>query len=246
MATIIRVLSLDCWDTVLSSSTEKEHAPLRQAAVKKWLARRGIQIDENTFEQMWQECNAGFWKTWEVEHRTISTPERIDVFLKRAGVEHSNEDVEEITAHVEAASLSPVPDLTPGFKAIIHSLPRSIKFALISDTGWSSGVTIRKLLDAHGLLDRFACLVFSDEMGCAKPKTEMFKKVIHTLQVPAEEILHIGDIERTDVEGALAAGMKTALYTGEVDRRNGTDSRADFVLNHWSGLEDILEELASY
>lgn len=243
MKTKIRVISLDCWDTVLRSAEDREHSPRRRQVVRQWMHEWGLGIDDSLFDEYWKECSQIFWSVWENRHITVSTPERLEIFLKKTGASPDEDEIEALADSVEAVSLNPVPLLTRGFMEALNSVPTSIRLAMISDTGWSSGATIRKLLAAQKVLNRFSCMVFSDEMGCSKPCSRMFQKVMDDLDVNPEQVLHIGDIERTDVEGARNMGMNSAIYTGEVDRLNGGDSRADFKLAHWCGLLDILQEL---
>ena len=45
-----------------------------------------------------------------------------------------------------------------------------------------------------------------------KPSRHMFDEAVRLLDVPAEQILHVGDNLEKDVYGAVAAGMQSAWF----------------------------------
>jgi phospholysine phosphohistidine inorganic pyrophosphate phosphatase len=77
-----------------------------------------------------------------------------------------------------------------------------------------------------------------------KPATAFFRAAAEKLQLPAEEILMIGDDIVTDVGGAQQAGLKGALVkTGkfrEADLRR--DAKPDFVLDSIAALPSWWEQ----
>ena len=54
------------------------------------------------------------------------------------------------------------------------------------------------------------------------------------------EAMHVGDIERTDVRGALGAGLR-AVRCDVVPRRRGS-SAAELVIREYGELEEYLGE----
>jgi putative hydrolase of the HAD superfamily len=75
------------------------------------------------------------------------------------------------------------------------------------------------------------------DVGHAKPRPEIFAAAVETLGVAPNEILHIGDNERTDVRGALAAGFR-AVRLDVV--RHGGPSEAEFVARSFEQLSEYL------
>ena len=65
----------------------------------------------------------------------------------------------------------------------------------------------------------FAGWSFSDEVGWYKPAPQMFQHSLDYLGTTASATAHIGDIRRTDVAGANAAGFLAIRYRG-VERRH--------------------------
>jgi putative hydrolase of the HAD superfamily len=88
---------------------------------------------------------------------------------------------------------------------------RGYRIGLISNTGRTPGVAMRRLLADYGLLDRFAVTIFSNEEGVLKPRREMFDRAAARLGVPNAAVVHVGDNPIADVAGAKAAGMRTVL-----------------------------------
>jgi HAD superfamily hydrolase (TIGR01549 family) len=59
--------------------------------------------------------------------------------------------------------------------------------------------------------------VYSCKVGFRKPDPEIFRIAMETLEVTPEETVMVGDNPRDDVEGAIAAGIKSVLIDAELD-----------------------------
>jgi putative hydrolase of the HAD superfamily len=79
---------------------------------------------------------------------------------------------------------------------------------------------LRPLLDRLGVLEFFQSVVISCEFGCAKPDHRVFAEAARQLNLEPGRILHVGDDEEDDVDGARAAGFQARL----IDRQAGTTS----------------------
>jgi putative hydrolase of the HAD superfamily len=85
-------------------------------------------------------------------------------------------------------------------------------------------------------------LAFSDEVGRSKPEPVMFETTAAALGVKLTEIVHIGDREQKDVQGARAVGARAVLSTVVKDR--GVDStKAEAVCSDYKKLAAIIEDL---
>ncbi len=86
---------------------------------------------------------------------------------------------------------------------------------ILSNTGFILGSTLRQLLQVLQLEPYFDFQIYSDEVGCSKPSADMYSHVFATVnrqrQVRKEEILHVGDNEIADYNGAQQFGFRTAL-----------------------------------
>ena len=61
-----------------------------------------------------------------------------------------------------------------------------------------------------GLASCFDAVISSEQVGVAKPDPRIFALALERLGLPAADVLHAGDDLRTDVGGALAAGLQAA------------------------------------
>jgi putative hydrolase of the HAD superfamily len=84
--------------------------------------------------------------------------------------------------------------------------------AVVSNTPWGSPSELwRKELERLGIENAVDTSIFCVDVGWRKPAPIIFKRVLETLNVKAEECLFIGDERVWDVEGARTAGMPAVL-----------------------------------
>lgn len=67
------------------------------------------------------------------------------------------------------------------------------------------------------ILEQFDGLVFSAEVGMAKPDREIFEYVLNTYQLNAEECLFVDDIA-VNIDGAKEAGIAGFLFDGDASK----------------------------
>ena len=67
---------------------------------------------------------------------------------------------------------------------------------------------LRPLLSVFNLEAYFSVILISCEMGAAKPSPFIFQQAARQLCLPPESVLHVGDSEQDDLEGARAAGLQ--------------------------------------
>ena len=65
-------------------------------------------------------------------------------------------------------------------------------------------------LSAIGIEKYFSCIIHASPTHPMKPNRAMFDYVVDSLNIPAHNILHVGDDLQKDVEGALHAGFQSA------------------------------------
>lgn len=69
---------------------------------------------------------------------------------------------------------------------------------------------LRPLLGTLRLTDRFEAVVISCEAEAVKPNAEIFQRAASALQLPPHRIVHVGDGQEEDFEGATRAGFAAA------------------------------------
>lgn len=84
------------------------------------------------------------------------------------------------------------------------------------------GAVQQRKLERLGIREHFRGVLTADVVGAEKPDPRFFVALSSALEVPSDSVVFVGDNPRTDVAGALAAGMRVAWfrrgpYTHHVD-----------------------------
>ncbi len=240
---MLRALTFDYWDTLYEGGALPERVALRRTAVGALLGAYGRAMPDEQLRALYEESGREAQRWWSEEHRGYRTDDRLRWILERAAVE-PREGCEHMAAAADAvdnALLMLPPAMLPGAWQALRSLSRQFTLAVVSDTGFASGRAQDRLLQKDAARGLFAATVYSMDVGHAKPRPEIFAATVATLGIPPGEILHIGDNERTDVRGALAAGFR-AIRLDVV--RSGGPSKAEFVARSFAELEGYLRNRA--
>jgi HAD superfamily hydrolase (TIGR01549 family) len=240
MCAMLRALTFDYWDTLYEGGVRPERVALRRTAVGALLGAYGRALPEDQLRALYDESGQEAERWWSEQHRGYSTNDRLRWILERAAIT-PRERCEHVAAAADAvdnALLMLPPAMLPGAWPMLRTLAPRVPLAIISDTGFASGRAQDRLLEKDGARHFFAATIYSMDVGHAKPRPEIFAAALEQLGIPAGEILHIGDNERTDVRGALAAGFR-AIRLDVV--RTGGPSEAEFVARSFEELTAYLE-----
>ncbi len=232
-------LSLDYWDTLFDGSNLPERLERRQAALRRMLRNLECDVPDEEFHTLYRAAGAEADRWWREEHRGYGANERIRWMLSRLNVTRPP-DCEHVTAAVRAVDdtlLEFPPPLLAGAKETVTRLATRFPMAILSDTGFASGVAQDGLLAREGILELFPARIYSMDIGHAKPRREMFEACAAALGRSPDTIIHIGDNERTDVRGALDAGFRAIRL--DVVRDNGP-SAAEMVARSFEELREYL------
>lgn len=104
----------------------------------------------------------------------------------------------------------PVDGALDALKAIRAAGPS--RLVLTSNTLATPPSVHRELLADLDLCEHFDDLLFSAELGVAKPRPEIFRTAAERAAVSPARIVHVGDDLLTDVQGALGAGCRAVYY----------------------------------
>jgi putative hydrolase of the HAD superfamily len=236
----IKAVSLDFWDTIYVAASTPARVQRRHDALQAMLRALGRELPADEFKALYTASYEEFERWWH-EHRGYTTADRIRWLLGQIALERPD-DCEHVMRAVEAIddSLTAIPPaLLPGVADGIRELASRFKLAIVSDTGFPSGRAQNRLLEQDGLLQYFTATVYSGEIGYCKPRPEPFRKALEMLDVAPEDAVHVGDIERTDVAGALAAGMRAIRLDA---MRPGGSSDAELVATKFEDVVRYLEE----
>jgi putative hydrolase of the HAD superfamily len=247
---MIQAITFDFWDTLVADDSDEpkravQGLPAKPAArlhlLTEEISRHHPDIAVEQVAQAFTQANERFRHLWKQEYVTPTVAERLQVaydFLGLArtpGYDRVVREIEEMEVHLS-------PDFAPGVQAALAELARHYKLGIISDTIHTPGRGLRQILAREGLLGHFSYLVFSDEVGAAKPAPLVFERAAEGLGVPLTDIVHVGDRESNDIAGPLAVGMRAVLYTGVIDR-DSPNSQASAICHDYADLPRIIKVL---
>jgi FMN phosphatase YigB (HAD superfamily) len=98
------------------------------------------------------------------------------------------------------------------------------------------------VLGLHGLERYFSAFFFSDEHGFSKPDRRAFLTPLAELGIAPDEAVHVGDIQRTDIDGAQAAGLRAVHFVG-VNSSDLQVSTGDAVAFRFGDLPAVIAGL---
>jgi HAD superfamily hydrolase (TIGR01509 family) len=243
----IKLLTIDFWNTIFDSTGGYERNNYRMKALIDEIDRMGIIIKKDELDKAMNATWEFFNRVWEEEHRTPMPKESVEFywnFLKLPSNEHAVDNI----VHAFAISiLEHPPKVLPNAKETLEELSKKYDLAIISDTGFSPGTILLELMKKNGIVDLFKVFSFSDETGVSKPHVKAYQYALEKFGYKPEEACHIGDIERTDIAGAKAMGMKSILFAGDetglFQQKDNSETKADATALSWTEIPEILEKL---
>jgi len=242
----ITSISFDFWNTIYE---DHQHSYERHAERVKFLGdalkRNGYKEYSDTsaplsIEESFKFCWEYFDKIWKNEHRTLNAKELLRVGLSHLNADLPKNDFDSVAGFFDEVLLKYHPGLFGGVKDVLHKLAENYKLGITSDTAYTSGRVLKKLLEKDGLLECFTGFTFSDEQGCSKPDPNMFRSTMWQLGSKSHETIHVGDNEYTDIQGAKEEGLKTVLFTGGLKDKN-MNTEADYRVDSWEELLEIFK-----
>lgn len=175
------------------------------------------------------------------EHRTLTNMERAEWLASQLGCRLRTDAVDGLLERFEDSLFISPPEIIEGIPGLLSRLAATgTPLAIISDTSYSTGKTLRSLMQDNEILRHFDVLTFSDEVGRAKPHASVFEQTLAQAGVAAGRAIHIGDREDTDVAGAKDAGLDAVLFLAATTRISESASRADHVVHSVDELAAVL------
>ena len=186
-------ITFDLWDTVFHDDSDE---PKRAAAglPTKKVSRRDLvhaallahgDLDRALVDAAYDTADAAFNQVWNQQSVTWSVAERLGVMLKGLGRSLPDAEFADLVAAHEEMEVLIQPDLAPGIVQALRELHGRYPLGVISDTVFSPGSSLRRILAGHDLLRCFDSLVFSDEAGWSKPAPALFARAAEGLGVPS-------------------------------------------------------------
>ena len=238
----VKGITLDLWGTLLDDGQAPADTMLRKEERKQYLQRRLQECGHHVSADQMQAAYRSAWEYFDalwLQQKAFGTADGLREMLRFLKIELTDGFFDDVVLYFEEFRNPPplLPDVVPA----VTRLANKYSLALISDTAWTPGRELTKILSDYGMADCFRSMIYSGEVGVTKPHAEMFHRALHGLQVPPAACLHVGDLQRTDVAGAAAAGMYTAwiahpAYAGEEQ----DDYAPDIIVNSVAQLTELL------
>lgn len=213
----MRAVAFDLWETLITDSHEaaRRQERLRLDGIRAALRTAGFEPDdarlEAAYRHTWTRCQELYWS----QDRDI--PSRTQIAHLIEHLLPTGDPLEEaVLEAIEHAYVRPamdhLPELVDGASEVIEQLRGKFALGLISNTGRTPGWVLREVLQRLGVVEAFRVMVFSNEHGGCKPLASIFEKLREGLDLPAEQIVFVGDNLYADVWGAQQAGMRAVHF----------------------------------
>ena len=231
-------VTFDCWGTLIFDKPETEGRTSYNVRVEHLARIGGIEVEaaDELLKEAWEHHHTA----WH-ELRGYGAPGMAAHCLEAIGIRDERR-MRELTDAFEEASIEFGVEVVPGAPETLQDLrSRGFRTALVCDTGFTPGRVVRHLLGEHGITPLLDVLAFSDEVGVPKPHERMFRTALEGIDVAASSAAHIGDLKRTDVAGARAAGMQTIRFRGVYDDESDLPD-ADVVISEMPELSSLVAD----
>ncbi len=237
---MVKAITFDCWDTLLDDDVSR--GKKRKEYFLRAFNENGFPISEDKIDELFSR-EGKIFQDYIIEHRkTPDSKMRVRTIVQLADVPLAPSEMDKTATYCDRVALKYRPPVVPGIKQVLEELTKIYTLAVICNTGWHSGDTVRQLLEEYDFPKYFSHLTFSDEASIAKPHKQIFEYTLDKLGCSTEDAVHIGDSEYSDIVGAKEANMKAILFTGINDKYKDNNS-ADVTINKYENLVDIIGKM---
>lgn len=226
---MLRAVTFDYWNTLVRADT----AGVRDRRLTAWLgllAGEGIDLDAPVVEAGLAHAASEQDRHWRAG-KLYGPADAVAAILARLGLEVSPSVEADLLRSITHPDPAHDPPLTPNVVDAIDELRAGgVRIGIVCDVGLTPSPALRRVLERHGVLDRFDHWSFSDEVGCFKPDPTIFRHALDGLGgIDPAEAVHVGDLRRTDVAGARGMGMVAVRYRGIADDPGSVEAGTDDV-----------------
>jgi len=207
----VEAISFDLWETLIQLKDAKK-SRIRFLAGR--LERTGQPRELQALTQAYRAGQVKFMSEWYEKQRYFGAEDRVRLILKELNARLPEEDLRACSLHFQRAILEDPPAPMEDAANLLGWLSSRIPLVLVSDSGLTPGSVLREILELHGLLSHFSATIFSDETGFTKPDPRMFQEALDRVDVAPSRALHVGDNPKTDVSGAIHAGLGAVWLEG--------------------------------
>ncbi len=243
-------ITFDLWDTLIIDDSDEEiraRLGLRSKREQRYhvMFKAFGSVSNYSFDEVrrvYDKVSDEFNQVWHNEFVTWSVRERVNRISSMLNCDLPDEVLNNAIFALENMEIEVQPRAMPGAYDALEEISKRYPLAIVSDAIVTPGRNLRKWLESKNLLHFFQAFAFSDEVGHSKPHSTMFQAISTQLNVPVQNLVHVGDREHNDIRGAHALGMRAILFTGSraIDAAN---SSADAICNHCRDLPAVIDRL---
>ena len=171
----------------------------------------------------------------------ITCLERFERTLRRLGLD---DDIElkrlaEELRRIHMRGVRNVTSAPSARKDAVRRLAEKYRLGLLSNfddsqTGW-------EIMADTGVKDKFEAIIISADLRLRKPNPKIFERMLAMLNLPAGDILFVGDTPHHDVGGAKAVGMAAAWISRHALPLPEDVARPDYIIRDLAELPEVLE-----
>lgn len=208
-------VGFDLWETLVTNSTELSELQktLRVARIAATLNdhRHAVspELVAAAHGQVWKRCQELYWS----RDLDIPTRTQVEILIENLDLACTSELVERLEALYAEAILDHPPVAVEGAADTLEWVrSKGMRVGLVSNTGRTPGVVLRRMLSSLGLGDLIDTQIFSNEVGACKPSPRIFSELLSGLASDPGRTVFVGDNAEADVAGAQAMGMRAVHF----------------------------------
>jgi HAD superfamily hydrolase (TIGR01662 family) len=226
---MIRGAIFDLGSTLITFHGEvSEVRALATQAMVDQLVDAKIDLDGDAFIQRFNEMLLTSFEVREATNVEISAMSVLRLVLTEFGHASAADGIidralESLYRQFEAC-WQPMPDLHAVLDEIHHA---GYRLGMISNAG--NVANVQRLIDKVDVRKYFDPILISAGVGIRKPHPLIFEAVLKAWQVPADQVVMIGDTLNADVLGAQLVGMRQIWITADSDHEKMRQDYADIV-----------------
>lgn len=201
----VKTISFDLWGTLIKGNPE--YKKLRIEFLQQYCNK-----SENEICDVMQKIKKNADSHVEKYGLQFDDIDLYKTFLSELEIVESKLKVQDFIAFCHTSFINNPPILMDHTIEVLESLKQqNYRIVLSSNTVFIGGKTMRVALIKLRIFEYFYDFIFSDEINYSKPHYEFFKHVNQKSHTLTENILHIGDNQMTDMNGARNYGMNLFL-----------------------------------
>lgn len=232
-------MTFDFWNTLAVDDV----AEFRDHRLTAWLGLlegAGFAVERAVLDAALDSAWQAYVRSWKANEQ-FTAARTAEHCLDHLGLTVPDEIRDKLVVELVRSSGSADLRLTDGVADVLRAVKAAgMRLGIVCDVGLTPSAALRQHLDRLGVLRLFDAWSFSDEVGHYKPAPEIFAHAAAGLGHPEPgRTVHVGDLRRTDVAGARAAGWISVRYAGVFDDQTDHPEADHVITSHTELLEKL-------